>query len=48
MKNNKKFITLLKSLIKEAIKGREVLLESPVPTQSEILVENKINKILNK
>ncbi|HAD20968.1 MAG TPA: hypothetical protein DCF87_02505 [Opitutae bacterium] len=46
MQDNEQFINLLRQLIKETIKGREVLLESPVPSQSEILVERKINKIL--
>ena len=46
MQNNEKFINLLKQLIKETIREREVLLESPVPTQSEVLVENKVNKLL--
>ncbi|MGI9554631.1 MAG: hypothetical protein ACR2M6_01550 [Vampirovibrionia bacterium] len=46
MQSNEQFINLLKQLIKETIRGREVLLESPVPSQSEVLVENKVNKIL--
>jgi hypothetical protein len=46
MQSSEQFINLLKQLIKETIKGREVLLESPVPSQSEVLVENKVNKIL--
>jgi len=46
MQDNEQFINLLRQLIKETIKGREVLLESPVPSQSEVLVERKINKIL--
>lgn len=48
MQNNEQFINLLKQLIKETIKGREVLLESPVPSQSEVLVENKVNRLLKK
>ena len=48
MQNNEQFINLLKQLIKETIRSREVLLESPVPTQSEVLVENKANKLLSK
>ena len=46
MQNNEQFINLLKQLIKETIREREVLLESPVPSQSEVLVENKVNKLL--
>ena len=46
MQNNEKFINLLKQLIKEAIREKEVLLESPVPTQSEVLVESKANRLL--
>tara|TARA_S200002703_G_C3701572_1_gene215463 strand:+ start:556 stop:711 length:156 start_codon:yes stop_codon:yes gene_type:complete len=46
MQNNEQFIILLRQLVKEAIKEREVLLESPVPSQSEVLVERKISKIL--
>ena len=46
MQSNEQFTNLLKQLIKETIRGREVLLESPVPSQSEVLVENKVNKIL--
>lgn len=46
MQNNEQFINLLKQLIKETIRNREFLLESPVPTQSEVLVENKANKLL--
>ena len=46
MQNNEQFINLLKQLIKEAIREKEVLLESPVPTQSEVLVESKANKLL--
>lgn len=46
MQNNEQFINLLRQLIKETIKEREVLLESPVPTQSEVLVEHKVNKLL--
>ncbi len=46
MQSSEQFINLLKQLIKETIKGREVLLESPVPSQSEVLVESKVNKIL--
>lgn len=46
MDNNKKFVNLLRQLIKEAIKKREPLLESPVRSQTEILAENKINQIL--
>ena len=48
MKDNEQFINLLKQLIKETIKSREVLLESPVPSQSEVLVENKVNRLLKK
>jgi hypothetical protein len=48
MQNNEQFINLLRQLIKETIKEREVLLESPVPTQSEVLVESKVNKLLKK
>ena len=47
MQSNEEFINLLKQLIKETIKGREVLLESPVPSQTEVLVENKANRLLN-
>jgi len=46
MQNNEQFINLLKRLIKETIKEKEVLLESPVPTQSEVLVESKANRLL--
>ena len=46
MQSNEQFINLLKQLIKETIKGREVLLESPVPSQSEVLVENKVSNLL--
>ena len=46
MQNNEQFINLLKQLIKETIKGREVLLESPVPSQAEVLVEHKVSKLL--
>lgn len=46
MQNQKQFITLLEQLIKEALKNREALLESPVPSQTEVIVENKVNKIL--
>jgi len=46
MQNNEQFIILLRQLVKEAIKEREVLLESPVPSQTEVLVERKISKIL--
>tara|TARA_R110002020_G_C15768057_1_gene727847 strand:+ start:194 stop:349 length:156 start_codon:yes stop_codon:yes gene_type:complete len=46
MQNNEQFIILLRQLVKEAIKEREVLLESPVLSQSEVLVERKISKIL--
>ena len=48
MQNNEQFINLLRQLIKETIKEREVLLESPVPTQSEVLVEHKVKKLLSK
>jgi len=48
MQDNEQFINLLKQLIKETIKSREVLLESPVPSQSEVLVENKVNRLLKK
>ena len=48
MQNNEQFINLLRQLITEAIKEREVLLESPVPSNSEVLVESKVNKLLNK
>ena len=46
MQSNEQFINLLKQLIKETIKGREVLLESPVPSQTDVLVENKANRLL--
>lgn len=46
MQSNEQFINLLKQLIKETIKGREVLLESPVPSQTEVLVENKVSRLL--
>lgn len=46
MQSNEQFINLLKQLIKETIKGREVLLESPVPSQAEVLVEHKVSKLL--
>ena len=46
MQSNEQFINLLKQLIKETIRGREVLLESPVPSQSEVLVENKVSNLL--
>jgi|GEM_PF-2893673 hypothetical protein len=46
MQNQKQFIALLEQLIKEVLKNREALLESPVPSRAEILVENKVNKIL--
>ena len=45
MQSNEQFINLLKQLIKETIKGREVLLESPVPSQTEVLVENKVSSL---
>ena len=48
MQNNEQFINLLRQLIKEAIQEKEVLLESPVPSGSEVLVENKIKKLLNR
>ena len=48
MQNNEEFINLLKDLINEVIKGKEVLLESPVPSQTEILVENKVKRLLNQ
>lgn len=46
MKDNQKFVNLIKELVKEFIKQREPLLESPVPTAAEVLVESRINKIL--
>ena len=46
MQNNEQFINLLRQLITEAIKEREVLLESPVPSKSEVLIESKVNKLL--
>ena len=46
MKDNQKFANLVKELVKEYIRTREPLLESPVPTTAEILIENKINKVL--
>lgn len=48
MQNNEQFINLLRQLIKEAIREKEVLLESPVPSQSEILIEHKASKLLRK
>lgn len=46
MKINKNFLNLLKNLIKETLKEKEVLLESPVRSNQEIIVEQKINKLL--
>ncbi len=48
MQNNEQFINLLRQLITEAIKEKEVLLESPVPSESEVLVESKVKKLLNR
>jgi len=46
MKVNKKFLNLLRSLIKETLKEREVLLESPVRSNREIIAEEKINNLI--
>ena len=48
MQNNEQFINLLKQLINETIKRKEVLLESPVPSESEVLVESRVKKLLNR
>ena len=48
MQNNEQFINLLRQLITEAIKEKEVLLESPVPSESEVLVESRVKKLLNR
>jgi len=48
MQNNEQFINLLRQLITEAIKEKEVLLESPVPSESEVLIESKVKKLLNR
>tara|TARA_R100000322_G_scaffold117807_2_gene76127 strand:- start:1295 stop:1453 length:159 start_codon:yes stop_codon:yes gene_type:complete len=46
MKDNAKFITLLEELIKEMITSKSPLLESPVQTRGEVLVENRVKTIL--
>tara|TARA_Y100000361_G_C10897782_1_gene207471 strand:- start:225 stop:386 length:162 start_codon:yes stop_codon:yes gene_type:complete len=46
MQNNKEFINILKKMIGEELSKKSPLLESPVKTQGEILVENRIKNIL--
>tara|TARA_R100001460_G_scaffold83409_6_gene124312 strand:- start:4552 stop:4713 length:162 start_codon:yes stop_codon:yes gene_type:complete len=46
MKNNENFINLIRELISEEIKKRNPLLESPVKTESEILIESRLGKLL--
>ena len=46
MNKNKQFIEMIKQLINEEIKRRSTLLESPVKTEAEILVESRARKIL--
>ena len=46
MQNKKQFVNLLKQLIRESLGSQSPLLESPVPSEAEILVESKANKIL--
>ncbi len=46
MNKNEQFIEMIKQLINEEIKKRNSLLESPVKTEAEILVESRARKIL--
>jgi hypothetical protein len=46
MKDNTQFITLLEDLIKEMIALKNPLLEAPIRTRGEVLVENKVKTIL--
>lgn len=46
MNKNRQFIETIKKFISEEIKKRNPLLESPVKTEAEILVEARARKIL--
>jgi len=46
MKDNTKFITLLEDLIKEMITSKNPLLEAPIPTNGQVLVESRVRTIL--
>ena len=46
MKNNKKFITLLEVLIREVVDSRNPLIEAPIQSQGEILIENRVRSLL--
>jgi hypothetical protein len=46
MSQNKQFIETIRQLISEEIRKRNPLLESPVKTEGEILVESRARKIL--
>jgi len=47
MKVNKDFLTTLREMIQQSLSDQEVLLESPVRSQQQLVVENKINRILS-
>ena len=46
MKINKDFLNTIKQLIQEVLREQSPLVESPVRTRQEIIVEQKINKLL--
>ena len=46
MENSKQFMSLLEELIKEMMESKNPLLESPVKTKGEVLVENRVRTIL--
>ena len=46
MQNNVEFINIIKQLISEELAKKSPLLESPVKTQGEILVESRAKKLL--
>tara|TARA_Y100000361_G_C10888790_1_gene203013 strand:+ start:22 stop:198 length:177 start_codon:yes stop_codon:yes gene_type:complete len=47
MKININFLNTLKETIREVLRNNNPLLDAPVPSRQEVMVENKINKILN-
>lgn len=46
--SNKEFMNLMKDLIKEEIKKRQVLLEAPKREDIDKLLTEKISRILNR
>tara|TARA_R100001015_G_C4626834_1_gene186051 strand:+ start:1908 stop:2063 length:156 start_codon:yes stop_codon:yes gene_type:complete len=48
MNINEQFINILRELVSEELRKRSVLLESPVKSEAEILVENRTRKILKR